>query len=437
MQDIWRQCSFDATSLRSVAGQPIRVRDPGRQNRDGGPDFTNARLRVGSIEWVGDVEIHVRTEDWFRHGHHRDPHYNSVILHVTLVADLWTGSVSRSDGTIVEEIILSEHLGTSLRRLLHRFRTRDHGSIICEKEWPRIPRRVRERAVRRMSRLRLLRRSMRMTARIEASKSADVLYSNVFGALGFSKNEAPMLELAERVPLDAPCRLADSFDVEALYLGMAGLIPAVGEQEFGEAERLRVELLRKRFGMVRHIVDREPMSPNAWQFFRLRPSNFPPLRIAQGSALVSNQLLFHEDSFDRIGLDHEPDVILSRLSTLLNPELDEFWETHYRLERPSAHHSARIGTARAHRIMINAVLPLLVARHSNNRRHAVSRALAILSELSAEDDELTRYFGLLGHRPATAAESQGLHELRVSRCDQHGCLRCDVGRHILRSKRQT
>ncbi len=434
VQDIWRQCSFDTTSLRCVTGQTVRVRDPGRQNRDSGPDFVNARLKVGSIEWVGDVEIHVRTEDWFRHGHHRDPHYNSVILHVTLVADLWTGSVSRSDGTIVEEIVLSKHLGTSLRKLLHQFRTRDHGSIVCEKEWPRIPQPVKERAVQRMSRLRLLRRSVNMTAQLATSEAASVLYKSVFGALGFSKNEAPMLELAERVPLDAADQLTEPFDVEALYLGIAGLIPTEGLETFGDVERLRVEHLRKRFDIVRHTVKRQSMNPNEWQFFRLRPSNFPPLRIAQASALVSARLLFNDDSLDRVSLANDPDFIRGRILALLNPQLDEFWETHYRLERPSAPHSARVGAARAQRIMINAVLPLIVARYGEkDRRHAVRRGLTILSKLSAEDDELTRYFGLLGDRPTTARESQGLHELRVSRCDQHGCLRCDVGRHILRS----
>ncbi|NNE34685.1 MAG: DUF2851 family protein [Rhodothermales bacterium] len=436
VQDLWRQSSYDTTSLRSVAGQAVRVRNPGRHNRDGGPDFVNARLRVGSIEWVGDVEIHVRTEDWFRHGHHRDPRYNSVVLHVTLVADLWTGSVSRSDGTTVEEIVLSEHLGASLRRLLHQFRTRDHGSIVCENEWPQVPRGVKDRAVRRMSRLRLLRRSMRTEGQLSTSTSSEILYKGVFRALGFSKNEESMLELAERVPLATARELVDPLDVEALFLGMAGLIPSDGKQRFGDAERLRIQSLQKRFNTLRDTVDREPMLPNEWQFFRLRPSNFPPLRISQASALVAAQLLFNDDTLDNLDLNDDPDVILARLSALLDPALDEFWETHYRLERTAAPHSARIGTARAHRIIINAILPLLVARQSDSdRRSAVKGGLMILTSLPAEDDELTRYFRLLGARPATARESQGLHELHQSRCDQHGCLRCDVGRHILRVHR--
>ncbi len=435
VQDIWRQCSFDTTSLRTVAGQAVRVRDPGRQNRDGGPDFLNARLRIDEIEWIGDVEIHVRSEDWFRHGHHRDPRYNSVVLHVTLVADLWTGSVSRCDGTTVEEIVLSEHLGVSLRKLLHQFRTRDRGAIICETEWPAIPSPVKERAVRRMSRLRLLRRSISVEAQLADGLPPErLLYRGVLGALGFSKNEAAMLDLADRVPLAVARQIDVTLDVEALYFGMAGLIPVASQTECANAEQIRIERLKKRFEQLRRSVEREPMSANQWQFFRLRPSNFPPLRIAQASAMVSAGRLFRAETVDNFDLS-QPDVLISRLSALLDPPVPEFWETHYRLERASAHHSARVGAARGRRITINAVLPLLIARCSRrDRRMAVDKGLALLANVAAEDDELTRYFETLGLRSASARESQGLHELHVSRCAQHGCLRCDVGRHILRAQ---
>ena len=140
VQDLWKHQRFDTDSLATTEGERVVVYDPGRHNHDAGPDFLDAHVKIGDMEWRGDVEIHVASRTWFDHAHHDDPRYDSVILHVTLTADVWTGSLLRPDETTLPEIVLAPRLQTPLRRLMHAFYTRpDDDTLPCASRWSDVP----------------------------------------------------------------------------------------------------------------------------------------------------------------------------------------------------------------------------------------------------------------------------------------------------------
>ena len=140
IQDLWKHQRFSTEDLTTTDGTPVQILDPGRHNSDSGPDFENAHVRIGSVDWRGHVEIHTSSSIWFEHQHNTDPKYNSVILHVTLRADVWTGGLPRSDESIVPEIVIYPHLNTPLRELLHAYHTRaDEETLPCASRWDQVP----------------------------------------------------------------------------------------------------------------------------------------------------------------------------------------------------------------------------------------------------------------------------------------------------------
>lgn len=433
VQDLWHHTNYGRANLRTTAGAQIHVESTGLPNTNGGPDFLGAHVRLDDTLWVGDVEIHRTSVEWFRHGHHRDDRYNSVILHVTLLSDLWTGTVVRQDGTVVPELVLSGYLNNRLRTLLYRFRNDVRPDPLCRAELPSAPTSLRRETVRGMARARLKRqRDACLSTLKHASDIDELLYRYVFAALGHAKNAQPMRLLAERIPLAAARALHDPQHLEAVFLGTAGLIPDSRKLTGSEESKAYVARLRSAYGTGEPILDATPMSPVQWQYFRLRPANFPPLRIAQGCALIHNGLLQRPCWLQNtLECASSPTEFLAACRRALQPGLHSFWTTHYRLERESPNHTGSIGGSKADHIIINAILPLAAAVAEQDWPIS-GRLDDLLALLPPEDDEVTRKFDDIGMAARTAADSQGVHELYGSLCTKHGCLRCPIGRHILR-----
>ncbi len=433
VHEIWRRREFEHRHLETVSGQAVVVLDTGRHNRDAGPDFVNARIRIGATEWFGDVEIHRSSAEWLQHGHQTDARYNSVILHVVLIPDLWTGSLSRRDGTQRPEVALSSFLRRPLRGLLATIRADEGGSLPCEASWNRLPNGLVDSLMQDLGQARFARRVLSVGHQLaDGDDLEQVLFVRVLAALGYAKNREPMAELARRLPLDQLRRLNTLADVEAALLGAAGLIP--NDEISGEPDdRQYVEQLRARFSILSETMNVQPMRPEQWLFFRLRPSNFPPLRLAQAASLVARGALAGPSS-----VGHFRDIVLSAgrplaaLREALSISLPEFWLSHVRLERTSTHRRASLGRSRADRIILNAVLPVVAFSAGEPPNHEVlSRAREVVRAIPAEDDEVTRSYAAMGARPESAEESQGLHELSATLCSRAGCLGCRVGRFIL------
>lgn len=435
VQSIWGEGRYRRASLRTIDDQPVVVRQPGVHNRDAGPDFLQASIRVGEMEWTGDIEIHVTSGQWFEHQHHLDARYNSVVLHVTLHPDVWTGRLTRADGSIIPEIVLYPILESSLRTLLYRFYGARSNAIPCAGSWNEVPSNTKHSLFERMGAARL--GGGLTTARRALSDDAveQLLYERIFSALGYAKNAEPMSDLSQRLPLIDVARNVDPDDLEPLFLGTAGLLPTPSELlEADRATADRAMSYRHAFERLRYKHDIQPMARESWLFFRLRPANFPPLRIAQGVALVKPGGILHRSTLTRLRAACLSDRTVRELRSCFDVDLPDFWASHVRLEKKARLTSTGLGRQRIDTIIVNAVLPALayIARRDDDPTLETA-ALGVMRQLPAETDAVTRLFSDLGSRPGDALESQGMHHLYRTHCMEAQCLSCDIGRSILRS----
>src|SRR5690554_1212851 len=436
---LWAERRFDEKNLETTTGLPIHILSTGTKNTDAGPDFRNARLLIGDTTWVGDVEIHVRSAEWYDHRHHEDARYNSVVLHITLFPDVWTGNLLRADGTAIPELILSPCLTESFRNLLYRFNTQPGPAPVCAPLWNDLSQEIKMTWARESARKRLLAKRDRLANAYLALPDLDeLLHQLIFAGLGYAKNTDAMITLAERIPLAVARTINDPLDLEALHLGVAGLLPT--EKDLLQADRITVENvmeLRYRFERLNAGLAIPVMSASSWQFFRLRPANFPPLRIAQAASLLSgkDESLFGSDPVGKLVSALQAQNPLNALRDCLKVSLSPFWQTHVRLDRRSHGNYHKIGEERVDTLIVNAFSPILLLYAEQQELPEIEELVfRVLEKVRARSDEVTRLFSGLGARQKNVLEAQGLHQIYRSFCRELKCLECGIGKALLVGK---
>jgi hypothetical protein len=435
IQDIWRSLRFEHLNLRTTTGEPVLIIAPGQLNTDGGPDFSGSRLRIGEIEWTGDVEIHRTSGEWFEHRHDEDPRYNRVVLHAALLGDRHTGNLTREDGTLLVEVVLYPYLADSLRSLLHAFYSRAASGLYCHNLWHTTPPEIRAEWTRHLGRERLRQKASRLADDFLTRPDPEqLLYERVFRGLGYAPNAEPMQRLARLVPL-ANVRQCDGLaDIEALLFGTAGLLPTPARLLHADRKTADYSMdLIDRFERIRQS-DAPVMSASEWQFFRLRPANFPTRRIAQAAALLAPGALLRHDPIGGLARAASASRPITALRLLLTePRPSDFWLDHTTLERPAKRQrSASIGKGRADELLANAVLPvLLLQAEQTGDPGAEVRLLALFEKLPGGSDEITRLYTGESGSPANAVEAQGLQALHRDYCAEARCLSCRVGEWLL------
>lgn len=437
IHDLWASRRFNEKGLETTTGLPVQIRNTGSKNTDAGPDFKNARLQIGETSWVGDVEIHVRSGEWYDHRHQVDAHYNSVVLHVTLFPDVWTGNLLRADGTTIPEAILSSCLDEPFRDLLYRFNTQPGNAPACAPLWNDVTADLRKSWTRKSARERLLAKRDRLAnAFLTLPDLEELLHQLVFAGLGYAKNTDAMITLAERIPLPVTSACSDPLDLEALHLGVAGLLPT--EKELLQADRATADYamdLRYRFDRLDAVWNLPVMSSSSWQFFRLRPANFPPLRIAQAASLLSRRhpSLFRSDPIGTLVTAIREQNALQALRDCLNVSLSSFWQSHVRLDRRCHGCFNKIGEERKDTLIVNAFSPILLLYAEQNELPEIEELVfRVLEKIPARSDEVTRLFSGLGARPKNVLEAQGLHQIYRGFCRELKCLECGIGKALLK-----
>ena len=399
---VWKHKILPLKPLTTDDGQELEVIDPGLHNHDQGPDFFNAKIRLGGTVWAGNVEVHLRSSDWYRHGHETDPAYNSVILHVVGEID---GEVTTQDGKTPAQVRLD--IPESIRRSYDELcRTEDYPR--CHRIIPSIPPMKAHQWMDALLVERLKERSEKVAERAERTggdweRATFVTLSRSFG---FGLNGDCFERWAMRIPLSAAGKHRDDlFQIEALFLGMAGLIEEV---EAVRSSR-EVQLLQQEFAFLRHKFSLDdPMKREDWRFLRTRPKNFPFVRILQIAELY-----------------HSGRAQISRLLDARN------------IEGLHGCLAVKGMTAASRRLLIiNTVVPLLFAygRHISDET-ICQRAVRLLEELPAENNYILRQWQDCGLRVASAADSQALIQLKRQYCDRIDCLRCRFGYEYLKGNK--
>ncbi|WP_279141722.1 DUF2851 family protein [Bacteroides acidifaciens] len=418
---VWKHKLFPLKVLQTTNGLPVEVIDPGLQNPNAGPDFFNAKLKINGILWVGNIEIHAHASDWFHHGHDSDKVYDSVILHVVGEAD---GEITRTNGEVIPQLQLTcpEHI----RAHYHELCVADQYPA-CYPVLASLPKLTVHSWLTALQTERLEQKARLITQRLEHCNNnwEDAFFITLARNFGFGLNGDAFETWAGLLPLRAVDKHRnDLFQIEALFYGLAGLFEDTflkKEQEDEYSLRLCKEFryLQRKFEFTR------VMDATLWRFLRLRPENFPHIRLAQLAYLYQKG----DKLFSRL-LEAET---LSEVRELLTTRTSAYWESHYLFGQTSLHKEKTLGERSKNLIIINTVTPFLYTYglHKADERMC-ERAGRFLEELKAEDNHITRAWSNAGLPVATAADSQALIQLRKEYCDKRKCLFCRFGYEYLR-----
>ncbi len=403
---IWRYRHFDAAGLATFDGKPLEIVQSGVHNEDQGPDFKDARIRIGDTLWIGHVELHVRTSDWSRHGHDADSNYANVILHV-----VWEHDASTCSELPVLELRDRVPL-QRLRRMAHWMQGLN--SVPCEQEMVSQGVYPSESFLERLVIERLARKSERILSNLASAKGhwEEVFWWQMARNFGYRVNADAFEEMARSVSVRILQQNKHSIHMlEALLLGQCRLLEGPHPDPYGRMLSGEYAFARRKYGL-------NPISVPVL-FLRMRPMNFPTVRLAQLAMLIrdSNRL------FSRFR--HVRTVEEAR--TLLKVTANDFWHRHYGLDKPSRFQPKTLGASMADNILVNTVAPFLYAYASHTGESSLrEKALQWLMGTSGEANRATRVFLQGGRLPGNAHDSQGLLELRTQYCERRRCLECDV-----------
>ena len=422
---VWQHQYFDKADLRTAAGEEIQVLRPGHRNADAGPDFLNARLRLGEVEWNGAVEIHLRASDWARHNHQTDLKYDQVILHVVGSHD---ADVARSNGSMIPALALQPRL---MPELLARYEALLEAPTAAPLPCAPLLNLVPEITKTMMAERALL-------ERVEAK--ADVVmalhqhlgqdweataYHALTAAFGFQKNSEPLARLAKSVPLAVLRRHRhDQRQLEALLFGQAGFL--VDNEETIADDY--IQDLKREYEFLRHKYGLGPaaLQVHEWSYLRLRPANFPPVRLGQ----LVGVLHARPALFDALLTARS----VAALTEFFRTPAPAYWRAHFRPGRPGK--VPALGKTSIDLLITNVVVPLRVAYARHVGQPAlVESSLALLNELPAEHNQYTNVYETLGFTHRTAADSQGLLALHKSYCSPRRCLQCAIGSRLVQQPR--
>ena len=422
---IWKHRILPLSELRTTDGRSVEVIDPGLLNMHAGPDFFNAKVRIDGVMWVGNVEIHERSADWFLHGHDTDAAYNNVVLHVAAVVDADVVT-ERGDHLPQVQLAVPQQVLSNYRRLLafDRYPPCREAVLpldaIKKRSW--LSALVAERLNEKTEAIR------RRVALFEGSWEA-AFFATVARSFGFGVNSEAFEQWAERLPLMQIAHHRDNpFQVEAMFMGMAGLLdeaqmtPATREAALADPYFLS---LKREFGYLSRKFQLEPMARQAWRFLRLRPQNFPYIRMSQLAQLYCSR---------RAGLaEITACESVKQLHAVLQTSVSDYWRTHYTFGKESSLNEKRLSTASLNLLAINAAVPVLHAWGCyRDDERLVQRALDWLEELPAEDNTYIRLWKECGVEARNAADTQALIQLQHRYCERKDCLRCRFGYYSMK-----
>ena len=394
---IWEHCLWAGFAQQTTDGKTVEILSPGEHNRDAGPDYSHARIRIDGREWVGNIEIHVCSSDWQRHRHQVDKAYDNIILHVVRTADK---PVYNSRGEAVPQCELQYPDGQDyLSRLFEEARQMDSaaGRIGCADQLLKDPELLTDgwRKTLLHKRLECKRASIERLLEITKGSWEHALYISLARNFGFHTNSVPFEELAINTPLSCLQKHRNSlFQLTALLLGQAGLIHDD-------------DALEKEYGFLRTKFSLTPLDASIWKNARLRPQNSPELRIRQFAQLIS-----------------QSESLLSKI--LDTDELKDLVPL-FAVDK--------MGRSSIDILLINTVIPYkyAYALHKQDRTKA-EQAMTLMEHIAPENNTVIRQWRVLGQQVRNAADTQALLHLYQNYCQHHECINCEVGYKIFENK---
>ena len=412
---IWKHRLYHSGKLQTTGGEKVEILQPGIHNLHSGPDFSESRIRIGDTLWVGSVEIHLKSSDWNRHRHHQDQAYNNVILHVVAEHD---EPVKNTLDIVLPTLILKWPVTIEAN---YRELTESKDWVACASRLFRIdPFRVKFFLNSIM--IERLKEKTQVVNEFLGDTHGDwgeTFYRMLARGFGFKENAQPFEMVARSLPQRILAHHQDSLmQTEALLFGQAGLL---GEELFADEYYLS---LRKEYRFLAGKYSLKPISGHLWKFMRMRPVNFPTIRLAQFACLIHHS----QGLLGKLLEAKSMNEIRDWFGLVASP----YWDTHYHFNRESPRRRKKLGEQSLRLLVINVVVPFyfLYGEHQN-KLYLKNRALQLLEDLPAEDNMVIRKWALSGIEADNALESQALLHLKSRYCELKQCLSCGIGHKII------
>lgn len=419
LQYVWRHKLLQGGELTSTDGHTLRIVRQGELNNDAGPDFFNARVAIDGVEWVGNIEVHVRTSDWNAHHHSQDKAYNNVVLHVVYEHDT---DILLQNGKRPVTLELKSYIDPKLIERYDSLMQADD-DIPCADRLGEMPGFILDGWLDRLTAERIESKAEVVRRLLGESHGGweQTCYWLLARYFGGRVNALAFELLAKATDQRLLARWKDDPQrLEALLMGQAGLLEGYFEDDYPRQLQADYEAIRTGAGL-------RPIDAYLWKFYRIRPSSFPTIRISQFANLVATSSNLFSTLLDMTDA--------AQIAALFNQPAAEYWCSHYRFDQPSPSHPKAVGRAQAEMLVINAWVPLLFVYGTvHGQQQYKDQAIDLLQQLKAENNNIIRRWKNVGIAADTAARSQALLQLHNSYCLNHRCLDCTIGYNLIKRR---
>lgn len=412
---IWKNNLFENENFVDSDNNIIEVIDNGTHNQDSGPDFFNAKIKINETLWAGNIEIHINSSDWLKHGHHNNKAYDNVILHLVLNNDK---DIYRTDGSKIQtaEITFDSKIHDRYKYLVNTKQALACSSFINEidkftvNSWLTV-----------VLYQRLEEKTDYLKEILIQSKNnwEQTFYITISRAFGFKVNAQPFEMLAKSLDIKILGKHKNNlFQIEALLFGQAGLLNEnIEHDEYYKSLKKEYNFLRTKYSLT-------PMPAHLWKFMRMRPANFPTIRISQFAQLIKNSVHLFSKTVNSQSIDE--------LLSLFKLSASEYWNTHYTFGKETKFRQKETGKETINNILINTIIPILFlyGKHQDNQ-HIIEKSLMYLENLQAENNSITKEWEQINFKIENAFFSQAVIGLNKNYCSKRRCLFCRIGNKII------
>lgn len=413
---VWRYSLYRPEELVTTNGEPIVIIQAGQYNTNAGPDFAQAKIKIGNTTFAGSVELHVKSSDWQLHKHDDDDAYKNVILHVVYEDD--RGSTKQNIPVLCIKPFIPEQVKKQYHRLIQPKK-----SLPCAGQINQVKDIVKESWLSRLLIERWQDKLGQWQALLSESNGdwRSLLYWRLAANFGFKVNADPFLSLARSIPLNTLAKHGNNLlQIEALLFGQAGMLEGDFEDEYPNQLKAEYSFLKQKYQLV-------PMVVTEWRFMRMRPANFPTIRIAQFAALIQRSIHLFSQIVEK--------STVKEIASLFEVQASKYWNDHYSFDAPAENSKEKkLGRGSVNNIIINTVAPIkFLYAAQETTANDQDDALKLLDELPAEANHIIDIWAMHDWQPKHASQSQAQIQLYNNYCTHKKCTNCAIGISLLKS----
>ena len=414
---VWKFQRLRTQKLTTSEGVPIQVLQVGHHNYNAGPDFFNGQLIIGNQKWAGTIEIHVHSSDWYIHNHEKDKAYDTVILHVVWQHD---AEVYRKNGSQIPTLVLQDYISSEMLANYRALYSQKTKWIVCEDYFPKVASFTLNSWLERLYIERLEQKSTTISERLIALQNdwEAVFFEMLAKSFGLVVNGASFLSIAQSIPFILIQKYRHNPDqLEALLFGQAGFLDVEAKDVYQLNQQQSYGYIKQKHGLKKSGVA-------VPKYFRLRPHNFPNIRLSQLANLYFERSHLFSSAIEATSVE--------QLYKLFNVSALPYWETHYSFGVTAASYKRTTSKAFIDLLLINTIIPIKFCYAQKMRHDNVEELLAMARSLTKENNTIINRFNALKKVAINAFDSQALLQLNKYYCSKLKCMQCAIGNEILR-----